>query len=259
MAEIKKRADILAFEQGLTKSRSEATALILAGRVYHGDVKIAKAGDQLPESAELRLKDKPHPWVSRGGVKLDHALAPGNIPVEGKICLDVGSSTGGFTDVLLHYGATKIYAVDVGTGQLDWKLRQDPRVIVMEKTNARHLTKDQIPDPIDIIVCDASFISLRTVLPASFELAKPEAYLIALIKPQFEAGREHVGKNGVVRDPEIHTMVCEDVREWLVQHHWHIIDLTQSPLLGPEGNKEFLIIAQRRPLELDNKPQSVPC
>ncbi len=176
----------------------------MAGLVFSGERKIGKAGDMLPEDAPLDVRGKDHPWVSRGGIKLAHGLDHFGFGVSGAVALDVGSSTGGFTDVLLSRGAAKVYAVDVGTNQLAWRLRQDPRVVVLEQTNARYLTSEQVPEPIDIIVCDASFIGLAKVLEAPLRLAKPGARLVALIKPQFEAGREEVGKGGVVRDPAVH-------------------------------------------------------
>lgn len=242
----KVRADHLLVSQGLAESRSRAQALILAGQVYMGDRQVAKAGDLLPAEAVLTLKGRDHPWVSRGGLKLDHALQHFALPVEGKIVLDVGASTGGFTDVALTHGAAKVYAVDVGHGQLAWKLREDPRVVVLERANARHLSRAEVPDPVDLIVCDASFIGLETVLPAALALAAPAAQLVALIKPQFEVGKGRVGKGGVVRDPLLHAEVCARIRGWLEGQGWAVLGLTESPILGPEGNKEFLIAAERR-------------
>ena len=239
------RADQLLADRGLAESRTRAQALILAGLVYSGDRKVEKAGQALPPDAPLEVKGKDHPWVSRGGLKLDHALAHFGWDVTGATAIDVGSSTGGFTDVLLTRGAAKVYAVDVGHGQLAWKLREDPRVVVLERTNARHLTAEQIPDPIDIVVCDASFIALSKVLPAALDLAKPGARLAALIKPQFEAGKGEVGKGGVVRDPAVHQRVCDDVVAWLDSIGWGVIGVTTSPITGPEGNIEFLVAAMR--------------
>lgn len=241
----KVRADHLLVSQGLADSRSRAQALILAGQVYVGDRQVAKAGDLLPAEVVLTLKGRDHPWVSRGGLKLDHALQQFALPVQNKIVLDVGSSTGGFTDVALAQGAAKVYAVDVGHGQLAWKLREDPRVVVLERTNARYLSRAEAPDPIDLIVCDASFIGLETVLPAALALAAPAARLVALIKPQFEVGKGRVGKGGVVRDPLLHAEVCERIRGWLEGQGWTVLGITESPILGPEGNKEFLIAAER--------------
>ncbi len=239
------RADQLLTDRGLAESRTRAQALILAGLVYSGDRKVEKAGQALPPDAPLDVKGKDHPWVSRGGLKLDHALAHFGWDVTGAIAVDVGASTGGFTDVLLTRGVTKVYAVDVGHGQLAWKLREDPRVVVLERTNARHLTLDQIPDPIDLVVCDASFIALSKVLPAALDLAKPGARLAALIKPQFEAGKSEVGKGGVVRDPAVHQRVCDEVVAWLGSIGWEVIGVTTSPITGPEGNVEFLVAATR--------------
>ena len=192
------------------------------------------------------MRGQDHPWVSRGGLKLAHAIAHFSINPANAVCIDVGASTGGFTDVLLQNGAKKVYAVDVGHGQLAWKLRSDDRVIVLEKTNARYLSSTEIPEPADLVVCDASFIGLKTVLPAALELAKKGATLVALIKPQFEAGREHVGKGGVVRDPDIHAAVCENIRTWLNGlDDWTVSGIVESPITGPEGNVEFLIVAYK--------------
>ena len=244
----KLRADQLLVARGLAESRAKAQALILAGQVYAGDRKIAKAGDLLDAEAEIQLKGKEHPWVSRGGMKLAHALEHFALTLRDPVVLDVGASTGGFTDVALHHGAARVYAVDVGHGQLAWKLRQDPRVVVLERTNARHLTRDEVPDPVDFIVCDASFIGLETVLPATLALAAPGAHLVALIKPQFEVGKGRVGKGGVVRDPALHAEVCERITAWLAGlPGWTVLGLTESPILGPEGNKEFLIAGRYLP------------
>ncbi|MBN8530381.1 MAG: TlyA family RNA methyltransferase [Alphaproteobacteria bacterium] len=239
----KQRADQLAVEQGLAETRSRAQALIMAGEVFCGERRIEKAGDMLPEDAELSLRGNPCPWVSRGGLKLARALELWPQDLSGKIAVDVGASTGGFTEVLLHHGAAKIYAVDVGQGQLAWKLRQDARVVLLEKTNARHLTEADIPEAPDIVVCDASFISLKTVLPAALSLAKPGAVLIALIKPQFEAGREKVGKGGIVRDVAVHEEVCDAITCWLESTGWDVKGLAESPITGAKGNREFLIFA----------------
>jgi 23S rRNA (cytidine1920-2'-O)/16S rRNA (cytidine1409-2'-O)-methyltransferase len=225
----------------LAESRTRAQALIMAGAVFSGEKKLLKAGDMLADDAPLEVRGKDHPWVSRGGVKLDHGLAHFGFDVTGAVALDVGSSTGGFTDVLLSRGAAKVYAVDVGTNQLAWKLRQDPRVVVHEQTNARTLDGSIVPDPVDIIVCDASFISLAKVLQAALKLAKPGAKLVALIKPQFEAGREEVGKGGVVRDPAVHERVCAEAKTWVESQGWAVVEITESPITGPEGNVEFLL------------------
>ncbi len=242
----KRRADQLLVERGLAESRARAQALILAGIVYESDRRIAKAGDQLAADAALTVKGRGHPWVSRGGVKIAHALDHFGIEVSGRIALDIGASTGGFTDVLLSRGAARVYAVDVGHGQLAWKLRHDPRVVVHERVNARSLTREQVPEPVDIIACDASFIGLAKVLPAPLMLAAAGAGLVALVKPQFEAGREHVGKGGVVRDPAIHIAVCERAADWVsAQPGWTVIGVVESPILGPEGNHEFFLHARR--------------
>jgi 23S rRNA (cytidine1920-2'-O)/16S rRNA (cytidine1409-2'-O)-methyltransferase len=213
----------------------------MAGVVFSGERKVAKAGELLAEDAPLEVRGKDHPWVSRGGVKLDHGLTHFGFDVTGAVALDVGSSTGGFTDVLLTRRAAKVYAVDVGTNQLAWKLRQDPRVVVHEQTNARQLTRDQVPDTIDVIVCDASFISLAKVLDAALDLARPGGKLVALVKPQFEAGREEVGKGGVVRDPQVHRRVCAEAAAWIASGGWRVLGITESPITGPEGNVEFLV------------------
>jgi 23S rRNA (cytidine1920-2'-O)/16S rRNA (cytidine1409-2'-O)-methyltransferase len=242
----KRRADQLLVEQGLAESRAKAQALILAGLVSCGERRVNKPGEQLAADAALALKGRDHPWVSRGGVKLAAALDHFRIAVERHVALDIGASTGGFTEVLLSRGARRVYAVDVGHGQLAWKLRQDPRVVVHDRLNARYLTSAGIPEPVDTITCDASFIGLATVLPAPFALAAEDAQLVALIKPQFEAGRARVGKGGVVRDPDIHREVCERVAAWVAaQPGWSVVGLIESPILGPEGNREFLLYARR--------------
>jgi 23S rRNA (cytidine1920-2'-O)/16S rRNA (cytidine1409-2'-O)-methyltransferase len=219
---------------------------VLAGAVWSGERRLEKAGISIAADAPLELRGRDHPWVSRGGVKLAHALDQFGIDPAGAVALDIGASTGGFTDVLLSRGARRVFAVDVGHGQLAWKLRTDPRVVVRERCNARHLGAAEIPEPPDLIVCDASFIGLETVLPAALALAAPGARLVALIKPQFEVGAERVGKGGVVRDPALHREVCERIAAWLErQPGWHVAGLTESPIRGPEGNIEFLIFAER--------------
>lgn len=242
----KLRADQLLVDRGLAESRTRAQALILAGLAFIGDRKIDKAGQQVTTDADISVKGRDHPWVSRGGIKLDHALSHLGWDVAGAVAIDVGSSTGGFTDVLLSRGTARVYAVDSGTNQLAWKLRQDARVIVHEQTSARILTPAHIPEPVDLIVCDASFIALAKVLPVPMSFAKDGARLVALIKPQFEAERHEVGKKGVVRDPAVHERVCADVHSWLEGEGWTIADLVESPITGPEGNVEFLIAAVKR-------------
>lgn len=245
MKPAKIRLDQALVERGLAESRAKAQAAIMAGLVFSGDRRLDKPGHSIAADAPLELRGKPHPWVSRGGVKLAHAIGHFGLPAEGRTAIDVGASTGGFTDVLLQHGAAKVYAVDVGEGQLDWKLRNDPRVVVLEKTNARHLTAVQIPDPVDAVVCDASFIGLQTVLPAALALAQPGAWAVALIKPQFEVGRERVGKGGVVRDPALHDEVCARIGDWWAGlPGWQVLGIEPSPILGPEGNREFLIAAE---------------
>lgn len=242
----KLRLDQLLVDRGLVDSRSRAQALVMAGLVYSGERKLDKAGVKVAADIALEVRGQDHPWVSRGGLKLEKGLAEFGCDPAGFVCIDVGASTGGFTDVLLTKGAAKVYAVDVGYGQLAHKLRVDGRVVVMERTNARHLTATDIPDAVDMVVCDASFIGLRTVLPAALALVKPGGWLIALIKPQFEVGKERVGKGGVVRDPALHAEVCATIGDWLAGlDGWQVLGITESPIKGPEGNVEFLIAGRR--------------
>ena len=247
MAE-KLRLDALLVERGLAESRARAQALVLAGLVWSDGKRLDKPGTSFAADTPLELRGRDHPWVSRGGVKLAHALDHFAIDVRGKAALDIGASTGGFTDVLLTRGARRVHAVDVGHGQLAWKLRQDPRVVVLERRNARHLTGEDVPQSPDVIVCDASFIGLATVLPAALALAAPACELVALIKPQFEVGKGQVGKGGVVRDPALHREVCARITQWLdAQPCWRVAGLTESPIRGPDGNVEFLVHARRTP------------
>lgn len=239
------RADQALVARGLVDSRSRAQALILAGKVFSGERRIEKAGQPVAEDTALEVRGRDHPWVSRGGVKLAHGLRHFGWDPTGAAALDIGSSTGGFTDVLLQNGAARVYAVDSGTNQLAWRLRDDDRVVVLEQTNARGLTEAEIPEPIDFVVCDASFISLAKVLERPLSFARPGAKLIALIKPQFEAARAEVGKGGVIRDPTIHRRVCEAASGWLAGQGWAVAGVTQSPITGPKGNVEFLIGAER--------------
>jgi 23S rRNA (cytidine1920-2'-O)/16S rRNA (cytidine1409-2'-O)-methyltransferase len=244
MAHNKIRLDQLIVDRGLAESKTRAQALVMAGHVFVGDAKASKPGQQVADDIDVSVKGNDHPWVSRGGIKLAHALEEFAIDINGMVAIDVGSSTGGFTDVLLTGGAAKVYAVDSGTNQLAWKLRQDARVIVHEQTSARILTDAHIPEPVDLIVCDASFIGLAKVLERPLTFAKPGAQLVALIKPQFEAGRDEVGKGGVVRNEAVHTRVCDEVQMWLVEKGWTVRGLTTSPITGPQGNIEFLVWAQ---------------
>jgi 23S rRNA (cytidine1920-2'-O)/16S rRNA (cytidine1409-2'-O)-methyltransferase len=240
------RADQLLVERALAPSRSRAAALIMSGAVFSGERRVEKAGETLAADAEIHVRGGDHPWVSRGGLKLERALAAFSVDPVGAVCLDVGASTGGFTDVLLARGAAKVYAVDVGHGQLAWKLRQDTRVVVLDRTNARHLSAAQIPEPVDLIVCDASFIGLETVLPTPMSFAAVGCRLIALIKPQFEVGPGRVGKGGIVRDPDLHTEVCKRIAAWFAhQPGWRVIGIADSPISGADGNREFLIACIR--------------
>ena len=242
----KPRADQSLVERGLAESRARAQALILAGKVFSGERRVEKAGEAVPEEAPLEVRGQDHPWASRGGLKLDHGLAHFGLSPAGQVCLDIGASTGGFTSVLLHHGAARVHAVDVGHGQLAWALRTDPRVVVHERVNARHLTAELVSEPVAALVCDASFIGLRTVLPAGLALCGAGAWAVALIKPQFEAGPSQVGKGGVVRDPAVHQSVCARIEDWWsALPGWMVLGVERSPITGPEGNAEFLIAARR--------------
>ena len=240
------RLDVVLVERGLAESRSRARALIEGGLVTVGGKPTVKPGQVVVADAGIAVTGRDHPWVSRGGVKLAAALDHFAIAPAGRVALDVGASTGGFTDVLLDSGAARVYAVDVGHGQLAPKLAADPRVVSLERTNARYLSAGQVPEPVDLVVCDASFIGLETVLPAPLALCRPGAVLIALIKPQFEAGPAHVGKGGVVRDPAIHRDVCDRITGWLGGlPGWRVVGVMESPIEGAEGNQEFLICGRR--------------
>jgi 23S rRNA (cytidine1920-2'-O)/16S rRNA (cytidine1409-2'-O)-methyltransferase len=245
----KQRIDQLLVERGLVESRARAQALILAGLVYQGETKLTKAGHTVPVDAEITVRGRDHPWVSRGGIKLAHALGHFSLDPAGVVAMDIGSSTGGFTDVLLHHGAAHVFAVDSGTNQLAWSLRNDARVTVLEQTSARVLTPQMLEcagvAPPTWVVCDASFIALRKVLDVPLALAARPTRLVALIKPQFEVGRGEVGKGGVVRDPALHARVCDAVRTWLEGEGWQVDGIVESPITGPEGNVEFLIAALR--------------
>jgi 23S rRNA (cytidine1920-2'-O)/16S rRNA (cytidine1409-2'-O)-methyltransferase len=242
----KQRLDQLLVERGLAQSRSRAQALILAGRVFSGERRLDKPGQAVADDIALCVRLAGPAYVSRGGIKLAHGLDRFGIDPAGHVALDVGASTGGFTDVLLQRGAARVYAVDVGRAQLDWRLRNDPRVVVLEKTNVRHLTRKHVPEAVDLVVCDVSFISLELALPAALALAAPGAFLVALIKPQFEVGKGQVGKGGVVRDPALHDAVCGKIARWLSDQGWQVLGVAESPITGPKGNREFLI-AGRRP------------
>ncbi|MCP9222833.1 TlyA family RNA methyltransferase [Erythrobacter sp. LQ02-29] len=239
------RIDQLLVSRGLAESRTRAQALVMAGLVFSNESKLAKPGHQLPEDAPLEVRGRDHPWVSRGGIKLAHAIEHFGLDPADAVAMDIGSSTGGFTDVLLQKDAAHVFAVDSGTNQLAWKLRQDERVTVLEQTSARILTTEQIDRPCDWVVCDASFIGLTKVLERPLELAAPRCRLVALIKPQFEVGREEVGKGGVVRDPALHARVCDEVCAWLADRGWTVDGVVESPITGPEGNVEFLVAAHR--------------
>lgn len=241
----KVRVDQLLVTRGLAESRARAQALVMAGLVFSGERKIDKPGQALAVDAMLEVRGRDHPWVSRGGIKLAHALEHFALDPSGAVAMDIGSSTGGFTDVLLTHGAAHVFAVDSGTNQLSWKLRQDARVTVLEQTSARVLTREMIDRPCGWVVCDASFIGLAKVLERPLELAERRCRLVALIKPQFEVGREEVGKGGVVRDPELHQRVCEEVAAWMEERGFAVQGIVESPITGPEGNVEFLISARR--------------
>jgi 23S rRNA (cytidine1920-2'-O)/16S rRNA (cytidine1409-2'-O)-methyltransferase len=237
---------VVLVERGLAETRAAAQRMVMAGLVFSGERRLDKPGHGVAADATLEVRGQPHPYVSRGGLKLEKALDHFAVPVAGRIALDVGASTGGFTDCLLQRGAAKVYAIDVGTNQLAWKLRSDPRVVSMEKTNIRDVTTMHVPQPIDLVVCDASFIGLRAALPAALALAAPGAHLVALIKPQFEVGKGRVGKGGIVRDPALHEEVCATISDWLAeQPGWRVLGITESPIEGAEGNKEFLIAGTR--------------
>ncbi|MXO71371.1 TlyA family RNA methyltransferase [Alteraurantiacibacter buctensis] len=241
----KQRIDQLLVERGEAESRARAQALLMAGLVFVGGTRVDKPGQKVPSDAPIEVKGRDHPWVGRGGVKLDGAIRLFGLDPTGAVAMDIGSSTGGFTQVLLHHGAEHVYAVDVGTNQLDWRLRNDPRIAVLEQTNARELTPALIDRPCNWVVCDASFISLAKVLEVPLKLAAPTCRLVALIKPQFEARREEVGKGGIIRDPAVHSRVCDEVTAWLEASGWTVENLAPSPITGTEGNVEFLVSAWR--------------
>jgi 23S rRNA (cytidine1920-2'-O)/16S rRNA (cytidine1409-2'-O)-methyltransferase len=241
----KRRIDQLLVERGLAESRARAQALVMAGLVFAGENRIDKPGQAVRSDAALEVRGRDHPWVGRGGVKLDHAIAHFGLDPAGAVAMDIGSSTGGFTEVLLARGAAHVFAVDVGTNQLAWKLRQDPRVTVLEQTNARALSAAEIDRACNWVVCDASFIGLAKVLEVPLRLAAPRCTLVALIKPQFEVGRDEVGKGGIVRDSALHARVCDETRAWLEAGRWRVLGIAESPIRGTEGNVEFLVAAMR--------------
>jgi len=238
------RLDRLLVQKGLVSSRSKARACILAGEVFVNGKRCTKAGQLVSLDAKLELRQRVLKYVSRGGFKLEHALTHFEINVSGAVCMDVGASTGGFTDCLLQHGASKVYAVDVGYGQLDWKLRNDIRVVVLEKENIRYLSVDKVPEIVDIVTIDTSFISLKIVIPSVIKFIRSGAFLVALIKPQFEAGRRRVGKGGVVRDPRVHQEILEEIVVFTEGLGFRVLGTTESPLLGPKGNREFLMAAR---------------
>lgn len=236
----KKRLDVVLVERGLQESRQKAQATIMSGLVFVGGQRVDKPGSPVAEDAQIEIRGNVLPYVSRGGLKLEKAMRQFPITLTGAVCGDIGASTGGFTDCMLQNGAQKVYAVDVGYGQLAWKLRSDPRVVCLERTNARYLTHEQVPDELDFASVDVSFISLKLILPALRGLLKPEGHVVCLVKPQFEAGKEKVGKKGVVRDPTVHLEVLEHFLEHAKESGFTVLGLTFSPIRGPEGNIEYL-------------------
>ena len=254
---MKERLDVLLVKMGIAETRERAKALIMEGNVFVNGVREDKAGTQFPETAVIEYRGAGMKYVSRGGYKLEKMVERHNISLENAICMDIGSSTGGFTDCMLQNGACRVYAVDVGTNQLAWKLRCDERVISMEKTNFRYVTPDMFPDKIDFASVDVSFISLNKILPAAKPLLSDHAHMVCLIKPQFEAGREKVGKGGIVREKETHMEVLENVLGFTAELGFEILDVTSSPIKGTEGNIEYLMYLENIP-EGDNKEAVVP-
>jgi 23S rRNA (cytidine1920-2'-O)/16S rRNA (cytidine1409-2'-O)-methyltransferase len=243
----KQRIDTLLVKRGLAPSRQRAQALIMAGRVRVDDRRVDKPGAQVPGGAHIHLAGDTAAYVSRGGTKLEAAIRGFALQPEGCVCLDVGASTGGFTDCLLRHGARHVYAVDVGYGQFAWKLRQDPRVTVIERTNIRYMTADAVPVPVDMAVVDVSFISLKIVVPAVSNFVKPDGRIVVLLKPQFEVGRQRVGKGGVVRDPAVHKEVVDELSDWFNGCGLVVVGVLPSPILGPKGNREFLLALLKQP------------
>lgn len=242
---MKERLDILVVNRGLAPSREKAKAMIMAGNIFVGNEREDKPGSKFDEECEITVHGKTLPYVSRGGLKLEKAIKTFDIELDGLICMDIGASTGGFTDCMLQNGASKVYSVDVGYGQFDWKLRNDERVVCMEKTNIRYVTSDDIDDELDFASCDVSFISLTKVLPAALNLLKDGGKMVCLIKPQFEAGKEKVGKKGVVRDSKVHLEVIEKILDYASDNGFVIIGLDYSPIKGPEGNIEYLVYIEK--------------
>ena len=253
---MKKRLDILVTERGLVESREKAKTLIMAGQVYVDGQKADKPGDTFSEDAAVEVRGKGLPYVSRGGLKLEKAMREFGLQLQGRTCMDIGASTGGFTDCMLQNGAQRVYSVDVGYGQLAWSLRTDPRVVNLERTNARHLTREQVPEEICFFSVDVSFISLTLILPAVRPLLAEHGQAVCLIKPQFEAGREKVGKKGVVRDKAVHEEVIEKIRSFALENGFSVLGLTFSPVKGPEGNIEYLIYLERS--EAPSQGEQVP-
>ena len=251
------RADVRLVELNLCQSRERARSLIMSGAVYLNDARIDKAGDPVPEDCVLTVREDPNPFVSRGGLKLEKAVTKYDISLDNAVAIDVGASTGGFTDCMLQNGASKVYSVDVGYGQLAWQLRTDPRVVNLERTNARYLTREQIPEEIDFFSVDVSFISLKIILPAVRPLLKDGGKAVCLIKPQFEAGREKVGKKGVVRDKAVHEEVVQMICDFAVENGYSVQGLTFSPVKGPEGNIEYLVFLQKSDAPV-NTAESTP-
>lgn len=253
---MKKRLDILVTERGLAESREKAKTLIMAGQVYVDGQKADKPGDTFSDDAAVEVRGKGLPYVSRGGLKLEKAMREFGLQLQGRTCMDIGASTGGFTDCMLQNGAQRVYSVDVGYGQLAWSLRTDPRVVNLERTNARYLTREQVPEEIDFFSVDVSFISLTLILPAVRPLLAEHGQAVCLIKPQFEAGREKVGKKGVVRDKAVHEEVIEKIRSFALENGFSVLGLTFSPVKGPEGNIEYLIYLERS--EAPSQGEQVP-
>lgn len=242
---MKKRLDVLVFEKGFAESREKAKAIIMAGEIYVDNQKADKCGQSYNEDVNIEFRGTAPKYVSRGGLKLEKAINNFHLDLKGKVTMDVGASTGGFTDCMLQNGAEKVYSIDVGYGQLAWKLRNDSRVVNLERTNMRKVTKEQVPDEIDFFSIDVSFISLKLLLPVARELLSENAQAVCLIKPQFEAGREKIGKKGVVRDPQVHIEVVESIYNFCLETGYSVLNLDYSPIKGPEGNIEYLIHLQK--------------